>query len=522
MIELPLLETIYKNKLLVDLLNNKNKLKDFHLGTDLNSIDEAFLANRDIDLEKRALLVECLKKQYSDCEIPAPLTLDSLSNKGVFTVTTGHQLCLFGGPQYFIHKIISVISLVKKLKLKYPENDFVPVFWLASEDHDFKEISTLNIFNKKLSVDGEDTIAVGKLSPVIFEPILEELKNIFKNDNRFNELESVFSKALTKQSWSLATRYWVTHLFGKDDLVILDPDEKSLKHLFIDSFKKEINHQFIHANVEATNSELKTIGYHPKINPRELNLFYLSDEKRHRIIFNGTLFKVGDEEFTKKQLNEKLELNPEKFSPNVLLRPLFQETILPNLIYVGGPSELCYWTQLKKAFDYKTIPFPILMLRDHFAWLNQKQIKKWFEMGLHAEDLIKNPSDLAKQFLIKQHKNNLSLFNEEEALNLIELELNKKANLIDQSLVPMVNGSVKGMRNSLAKIHQKFLQSLKRTEDQKLGQIKKINNSIVSNGILVERTENFLGPYLNSTDDYINRLIEASNCEAKMLQVLIY
>jgi uncharacterized protein YllA (UPF0747 family) len=257
-------------------LDNVDELKDFHNGTNLSAIDSQFLEQRDLDLKKRKIVVNSIKQQYLDADLSVPNNLDKLSKKGCFTITTGHQLCVFGGPQYFIHKIISVIKIAQGLKNKFPNNDFVPVFWMASEDHDFKEISNLNIFNKELKVEKEDSIAVGKLSPAIFKPILEELKIIFKNDDRFNELAKIFNQALNKQNWSQATRYWLAKLFAENDLIIIDPDDRALKQLFASTMNDEIANQFIFSSVKSTNDKLEKLGYHPKINPRELNLFYLS------------------------------------------------------------------------------------------------------------------------------------------------------------------------------------------------------------------------------------------------------
>ena len=522
MTEIDLLDNIYKNKLLVDLFENDQGLKDFHCGSNVDFIDESFLKQRDLDSKTRNILYNAISKQYEECDLPLSKNIELIKNEGVFTITTGHQLCLFGGPQYFIHKIVSVICLAKKLKKKFPKNDFLPVFWLASEDHDFKEINHLNVFNNHLSVEGEDSIAVGKLKPSIFDPILQDLQLIFKNDNRYNELEAIFSNALKKATWSQSTRYWISKVFNNEDLIVFDSDDKSLKELFFDSFSSEINHQFIHNSVVQTNKELVQLGYEPKINPRELNLFYLSNDKRERIIIDGDNFKIGKGVFTKKELLGKLNSSIEKFSPNVLLRPLYQESILPNLIYVGGPSEIAYWLQLKKAFQFSTLNFPVIVLRDHFAWLNSKQMDKWLKMGFSNDDLIKKTDDLIKLFLQKYHNTNIDLNNQKNQLNQIEIDLVKKASDIDQTLVPMVKAALKGMKNTLDKVNYKFAQSLKKNEDQQISQIKTINNSIIENGVLKERVDNFIGPFLNCNGDYIERLKKHSSPEQNTLKVLIY
>jgi uncharacterized protein YllA (UPF0747 family) len=240
MIEIDLLDNIYTNKLLIDLFSNSENLDKFHCGTNIDFIDEAFLKERDLDVSSRNTLYNVIKRQYEECNLPVSDCIREIKNEGVFTVTTGHQLCMFGGPQYFIHKIVSVICLVKKLKIKFPNYDFIPVFWMASEDHDFKEINHINIFNNHLSVDGEDSVAVGTLNPSIFDSVLNELQLIFKNDNRYHELDTIFLNALKKPNWSQATRYWISKLFSKDDLLIFDANDKHLKKLFYESFLSEV------------------------------------------------------------------------------------------------------------------------------------------------------------------------------------------------------------------------------------------------------------------------------------------
>ena len=522
MTKIPLLNTIYNNKLLVDLLENVDELKDFHNGTNWSAIDSQFLEQRDLDLKKRKIVFNAIKQQYLDTDLSVPNNLDKLSKKGCFTITTGHQLCVFGGPQYFIHKIISVIKIAKGLKNKFPNNDFVPVFWMASEDHDFKEISNLNIFNKELKVEKEDSIAVGKLSPAIFKPILEELKVIFKNDDRFNELAKIFNQALNKQNWSQATRYWLAKLFAENDLIIIDPDDKALKELFASTMNDEISNQFIFRSVNSTNDKLEKLGYQPKINPRELNLFYLSEDKRNRIIFKDNLFHIGDLVFSKNELQQKLTKNPELFSPNVLLRPLYQETILPNLVYVAGPSEITYWAQLKESFDSVGLHYPAVVLRDHFSWMTQKQIDNWLKLGFLMEDLVKKESDLVKKFLLNNFNNDFSINDEQSLLVNLENSLSKKVEKIDSTLVPSVKGMVKGMNKDLNKIQQKLTQSIKRNQEQQINQIRKINSLIVEKGALKERSANFIDPFINSSKDYLESLIDCSNCEDHQLKIIIY
>ena len=249
--------TIYKNKLLLDLLDHATTLSPFHNGSSLDMIDDNFLTKRDLHTEQREILVNALVSQYDSIGEETPSGVHQLEKKGVYTVTTGHQLCFMGGPQFFIHKIISTIKSCQLLKEKYSQNDFIPVFWMASEDHDFQEISHTTIFGKKFSIeDTHDTIAVGRLKSSVFQSLHEEVKEFFKTDEKFKILEDLFEKAMSFDSWSKTTRFWVHHLFKDYGLVILDADDVELKKSFKWAIEADINEKFVHRHVKETNQKL--------------------------------------------------------------------------------------------------------------------------------------------------------------------------------------------------------------------------------------------------------------------------
>ena len=522
MIEIPLFNSFYKNPILMDLFKKDSNLSSFHNGTDLSHIDRDFFEKRDLNIENREVLYQVISSQYSKTGLKIPENLKAIKNKGAFTITTGHQLCVFGGPQYFIHKIISVLKIVENLKLKFKDFDFIPLFWMASEDHDFQEISSINIFNKNLSVSKEDGMGVGKLNPEIFTPILESLKDLFKNDFRFKNLESIFSAALSQQNWANATRYWISKVFEKENLIVIDADDVKLKKLFLPIFKNELEDQFIYNSVENTNSKLRSLGYEPKINPRVLNLFFLEDEKRHRIIFEDNVFKIGDINLNLKEILNLLNNSPEKFSPNVLMRPLYQELLLPNLVYVGGPSELVYWSQLKKTFDQVDINFPILILRDHFNWMSEKSYKQWKNLGFSDNDLAKKPDTLIKNYVLSSNNETLDFKIENELLEKLSQNLLAKANGIETTLEPSVNGTVKGMMSDLDKVKNKFLKALKNKEELKKNQLNKISSQLHVNNKLTERVDSFIPMYVKGEKDYIRTLKTYSKPENKSIKIIIY
>jgi bacillithiol biosynthesis cysteine-adding enzyme BshC len=522
MVEIPLFNSFYKNPILLDLFKKDSNLSSFHNGTDLSHLNHDFLEKRDLSIENREVLYQVISSQYSKTGLKIPENLKAIKNKGVFTITTGHQLCVFGGPQYFIHKIISVLKIVENLKLKFKDFDFVPLFWMASEDHDFQEISSLNIFSKNLSVMKEDGVGVGKLNPEIFTPILESLKDLFKNDLRFKNLESIFSASLSQQNWANSSRYWISKIFEKENLIVIDADDVKLKKLFLPIFKKELKEQFIYNSVENTNNKLRSLGYEPKINPRVLNLFFLEDKKRHRIIFENNVFKIGDKNLNLEEVLSLLNSSPEKFSPNVLMRPVYQELLLPNLVYVGGPSELVYWSQLKKSFEQADINFPLLILRDHFNWMSEKSYKQWKNLGFNDNDLANNPDTLIKNYILNSNNKTLDFKIEIELLDKLSQNLLDKAKGIESTLEPTVNGTIKGMMSDLEKVKNKFLKALKSKEELKKNQLKKISGQLHLNNKLNEREDSFIPMYVRNEKEYIKTLKSYSQPENKTIKIIIY
>ena len=191
-----------------------------------------------------------------------------------------------------------------------------------------------------------------------------------------------------------ATRHLANTLFGSYGLVILDADHSELKRNFIPFVKEELLNQSSHKLVLETAEKLK--NYTVQVNPREINLFYIENDLRERIILENGKYKVNNTkiEFSKNEIISLLENNPEKFSPNVIMRPLYQEVILPNLCYIGGGGEIAYWLELKSFFDAVEVPFPILLLRNSAVLATEKQAKKADTLGLTWNDLFLKQSDL--------------------------------------------------------------------------------------------------------------------------------
>jgi len=367
-----------------DYIQQDEKAKQFykyHIG---KKDFENYIQEQQFDYLNRPVLVESLLKQSKLVSNTNSKTIDHinlLSSENTFTVTTGHQLCLFTGPLYFIYKIISTINLSRTLAEKFPNKNFVPIYWMASEDHDFEEINHANVFGKKVVWSSEEKGSVGNFKTENLKDVIAELKTILgENENSINLIQLFEEAYLNNKNLADATRYLVNELFGAYGLITLDGNDKALKQLFIEEFKTDIFNNTAFEIVTDTINQLKE-NYSAQVSPRSINVFYTEPNLRERIEKQNDRYIVlnTDISFSKEELEGIINTTPEKLSPNVVLRPLYQQKILPNVAYVGGPGELAYWLEYKTLFENYNINFPILMPRN-FAMLidkgTQNKIKK--------------------------------------------------------------------------------------------------------------------------------------------------
>ena len=490
-------ETNKFSNLVLDYLKNDENLKPFVNHFPILENFKKQMVEKKSHLLDRIVLVDVLNKQNSSLSLSkkSKSNIDSLKENSTFTVTTGHQLCLFTGPLYFIYKIISTINLAEQLQAKYLNNNFVPVFWLASEDHDFQEINHINLFGKKIAWESKQSGPVGRMNLNGFEKILKELKSVLGNSKNSDKLIALFEKSyLNHDNLADATRYLVNELFGKYGLVILDGDDKELKEQFISTIKRDVLTNSFQKTILKCSKDLSN-KYKAQAFVRPINFFKLSQGKR--ILIKD---KVSEKE---------IENNPAIFSPNVLLRPLYQEIILPNIAYIGGGAELSYWMQLKTAFHQEKIPFPILVLRNSVLFLDDKQDSKFKLFGLSLEDLFMDEHQLHKKFVLNQNDTFVSLNDELVAIEAIYDQI--KAKNTDLGILNSINSHQIKQLKSFKQLEEKLLRVAKQKNQISLNQISKIIKKLFPNNSLQERYCNFIPFYLNNGDKFIEILKDNLN-----------
>lgn len=460
---------------------------------------------------KRQILVSTLQKQYSKVETSflTKLNIEALNNPNTFTVTTGHQLNLFSGPLYFLYKIISTINLTTELKSKYPTYNFVPIYWMATEDHDFEEINYFNFKGKKFRWNKESTGPVGRLFTAGLADFLEVYALELGSSTNAETIKKLFEDSYIKHdNLADATRFLANALFGVYGLVILDADNADLKRNFIPFAKEELLHQSSHKLVVETTEKLK--DYTIQVNPREINLFYIEDDIRERILLENDTYKVNHTkiEFSESEILTLLEKHPEKFSPNVIMRPLYQEVILPNLCYIGGGGEIAYWLELKSFFAAAKVTFPILLLRNSALLATEKQAKKADKLELNWGNLFSKQAHLVTTKTKELSDFPIDLAHlKEQLLNQFSI-LYEVANKTDESFLGAVKAQETKQTKGLENLEKRLLKAQKRKLSAILQRITDLQNELFPNQSLQERQTNFSEFYLEFGENLVPTLIK--------------
>jgi bacillithiol biosynthesis cysteine-adding enzyme BshC len=514
---IPYAETGFFSPTIIDYLNDHPALKAFYnqrptVEGFANQIHQKqFSGNRDV-------LANVLSDQYRHIsqkgytvDSAVLQNIESLRLNNTFTVTTGHQLNIFTGPFYFLFKIATAIKLASQLKATHPDKNFVPVYWMASEDHDFAEINHTNIGGKKIEWAYDATGATGRLVTKTMRQALNQYKGILGLNGFGADLADIVETAYTKfDKLADATRYLANALFAEYGLVIIDADDARLKKIFAPVMEQDIIGKQSYQHITETNTQLQKLGVHIQVNPREINFFYLLDNLRERIVFEDNLYKVlnTDIQFTEASLKLEINQHPERFSPNVVMRPLYQEVILPNLAYIGGGAEIVYWLELKANFDFYRVDFPILILRNSGLVAGKNDAAKLLKTGLTFADFFK-PIDKIKTNWVKNNsEHQLNLTQQYQELSTIFESIKVTASTIDSTLGASTEAVQARLKHALANLERKMLSAEKRNYSTRLNHIEQVKNALFPGGGLQERNENFGLFYVQWGKGLIAELIE--------------
>ncbi|WP_298524585.1 bacillithiol biosynthesis cysteine-adding enzyme BshC [uncultured Christiangramia sp.] len=511
-------DTNYFTPLILDYLSEKESLEHlYHRFPKIENfraqIDEK---SRSYNNSIRKDLVEVLKEQYADLKVSEATSgnIDLLSSEKTFTVVTGHQLNLFTGPLYFLYKIVSTINLTRKLKEEHPENDFVPVYWMATEDHDFEEINFFNLHGKKFKWNNAEkragATAVGKLSTEGLEEVFKLFSSEIGGGTNAEELKEMFQKAyLEHNNLTDATRYLANRLFDKEGLVIVAAGDSRLKKHFSIHIKKELLNESSSKASQAAIDSLQEQDYKVQVNPRDINLFYLNDEIRERIVKKDAQYFVHETEisWSKEEILAEVDAHPERFSPNVMMRPLYQEVLLPNLCYIGGGGELAYWLQLKNYFEAEDVVFPMLLLRNSALLQTAKQDAKRRKLDISLKELFLKQHELINRKVRKISNINIDFSEQKEHLIQQFQQMYELAEKTDKSFIGAVKAQEVKQLKGLDNLENRLLQAQKRKLKDEVERIATLQNDLFPNRSLQERQTNFSEYYDEYGQELIKRLL---------------
>lgn len=459
----------------------------------------------------RSLLHRVIKKQYEALGISLPPKANDLLDENTYTVTTAHQPALLTGPLYHIYKIASTIHLANTLNQSLSGSKIIPVFIVSGEDHDWDEINHLHLFGRKYQWERDASGACGRLSLEGLDQLIKSVEDVFSNSPHSQTIKDLLEGCLQKSTTYAQFHQCLIHaLFSHHGLIVLNMDDPELKQAFRSVMEKEITEKFSLAHVPVTQAALEDKGFKPQAFCRPVNLFYLSDGRRERIDPTGEGFLKVESGIhcSQKELLNELTEHPERFSPNVILRPLYQECILPNLAYIGGGGEIAYWLERKSQFEAAGIPYPMLIRRNSLMMIDKGSASLMEKSDLTWDDLLLDTNNLIKKFLVNHSETELEYRDELAMVTEAYHSLAKKAEKKDPSLAKAILAEETKHAKAFEQLGSRLLRAEKQHQDTHIKRIQKLKEKLFPANGLQERHENFLTFYAEYGNVWIDGLIE--------------
>lgn len=460
------------------------------------------LLSKEKNYTQRSILAKILDKNYDSIDNLSQLEIEHLEllKKNGFAVTTAHQPNLFLGPLYTITKAISTIALANKLNLDLKEKKVVPIFVIGSEDHDKEELLHTYLFGKKYEWTTEQKGPIGSM--IIddsFIHVLHEWLGAFGTMPYAEELKVAYlSSYVLNRRIAEGFASFLRKLLGRYGLIVLDLNMSEVKEAMIPVFEKELKENFSF-NALKSNLEFIRENYSVQAEPREINLFEYKDVERIRI------------DKVEEHLITKLKSSPESFSPNVILRPLMQQTVLPSIANIGGGAEVSYWLQLKPIFESANIDFPVILLRDIISVIDHKSWEKWTSSGYSELDFFLPIDELKKKIALKDSNLELEFSTIENELTATFSNLETLVTSIDKSLQGSYESELVKLKKSLELLYGKAVKAEKRKHEESIAALEKIKSKVFEDNYLIERKENFSAYYLKGGKDWVESMLANAN-----------
>ena len=530
------------SRLFVDYISDYPKVRQFYNGnpreeSDWKRVIKEVLG-RNFD---RSAISQILTRQNRDfhCGVRSLANIDFLRDDNCVAVVTGQQVGLFTGPLYTIYKAITAVKLSARLGEQFPENKFVPIFWLAGEDHDFEEVSSVSVYNVagelvRYEYKPKQERSEANYGPVGEIELDESIEQLFKAaaeslvPTEFKpKVIELYATAYQKgMTFNKAFVHLMNVLFEDSGLIFLNSNDAELKKLLQPTFQQELANTPRSCQLVIDQSAIIERQYHAQVKPRPINLFLFHEKGRYPIEPHpeGYFLKGTRQHFSRQQLDDLVTTKPELFSPNVVLRPICQDTLLPTVAYVAGPSELAYFGQYKTLYEEFGITMPIIYPRASVTIVEEKVEKVLERFSLEATDFF---GDL--EFLKQQVAEQISDLKAEEffssAWSSIQGSLDQlkpALQSIDPTLLPALNHTLDKLHTHLDSLKEKTIAAQKRQHEVALRQIDKAGANLFPSSDFQERQINvlyFLNKYGLEFLRWLFREIEVDKLKHQLLRI---
>jgi len=505
--------TGYFSKMVADYIVANPLLTPFYEhSVSIDGIKSSIQRRKQFDTD-RNLLINILNDQYKNVKLSdkQQTYIQQLADNNTFTICTAHQPNIFTGPLYFIYKILHVIKIADDLQKQLADYKFVPVYYMGSEDADLDELGHININGVKYEWKTDQTGAVGRMKiDKTFIELIEKIKAqllVYPKGNEVGEMiQKHYQKGVTIEQ---ATFHFVNELFAEYGLIILLPDNVLIKRKFLPVINKELSEEFSHKAVDET-IKIFPSEYKVQAAGRELNLFYLKDDKRERIQKINSKFQISNSKLDEVEIKKEAEDHPERFSPNVILRPVLQETVLPDVAFVGGGGEIAYWLELKKVFEAVNVPYPMLILRNSFMSVCTDRFEQAKKLNFKISDLFREETLLLNELVSRESSLQLKLEKEKKQLSDLYDQLKKIAGAVDVTLQQHTEALYTQALKKVDALEKKMLRAEKKKYEAQQRQLHKLKSQLFPGGQLQERIDNILVYYAKWGKDFIKNIYDNS------------
>lgn len=499
-------------RLFVDYIGDYQKVRQFYGGNPQDENDWRHLLKQVSDrVIDRSRLTQILSRQNRDlhCGVKSLANIDLLRDDNCVVVVTGQQVGLFTGPMYTIYKAITAIKLSEKLANEYPDYSFVPIFWLAGEDHDFEEVSSVSFFNaagELVKADykpehKQEGLNQGAVGEIVFDESIEQLFKFVEDSLLPTEFKpkvlDLFKTAYQKgMTFNKAFVHLMNVLLEDSGLIFLDSNDAEIKRLLLPVFQRELAETPRSCQLVIDQSAILERQYHAQVKPRSINLFLFHEKGRYPIEPHpdGYFLKGTRQHFSKSELTKMLNQSPELFSPNVVLRPICQDTLLPTVAYVAGPAELAYFGQYGTLYKEFGIPQPIIYPRASATIVEERVEKVLDRFSLDAITLFGNLEFVKQQIAeqISDFKADGFFSSAAHAIDESLNELKTALQSIDPTLLPAFENTLGKIHTHLDVLKEKTIAAQKRQHEVSLRQIDKAASSLFPDSDFQERQLNVL------------------------------